>query len=106
MLTIYGVSIVLCFIKILYSSYKVYIILSFQKERELEVSQASLAVANAASILSDQDTTGGKPFSQDFTNSELNELQQSKMALSSLQEEVQSLRAQNSALRSELTQVG
>ena len=106
MLTIYEVSIVLCFIKVLYSRYKVYIILCFQKERELEVSQASLAVANAASILSDQDTNGGKPFSQDFTNSELNELQQSKMALSSLQEEVQSLRAQNSALRSELTQVG
>ena len=69
------------------------------------MSQASLAVANAASILSDQETTAGKSFSQDLTNSELNELQQSKMALSSLQEELQSLRAQNSALRSELTQV-
>ena len=67
------------------------------------MSQASLAVANAASILSEQDTSGGKSFSEDLTNLELNELQQSKMALSSLQEEVQSLRAQNSSLRAELT---
>ncbi|CAB4004025.1 general vesicular transport factor p115-like, partial [Paramuricea clavata] len=72
-------------------------------ERELEVSQASLAVANAASILSEQDSSGGKSFSEDMTNLEMNELQQSKMALSSLQEEVQSLRAQNSSLRAELT---
>jgi regulator of replication initiation timing len=57
-------------------------------------------VANAASILSDQDTSEGN--AQDLTNLELNELQQSKMALSSLQEEVQSLRVQNSSLRAEL----
>ena len=67
------------------------------------MSQASLAVANAASILSEQDSSGGKSFPEDLTNLELNELQQSKMALSSLQEEVQSLRAQNSSLRAELT---
>lgn len=72
------------------------------KERELEVAQASLAVANAASILSEQDSSGRKSFSQDLSELELNELQQSKMALSSLQEEVQSLRSQNSSLRAEL----
>lgn len=74
----------------------------FPKERDLEVSQASLAVANAASILSEQDTAGEKSFPLDLTNLELNELQQTKMALSSLQEEIQSLRSQNSALRAEL----
>ncbi len=71
------------------------------------MAQASLAVANAASILSEEDTNEGKSFSQDLTSLELNQLKQSEMALSSLQEEVQSLRAHNTSLRSELaTKVG
>lgn len=61
------------------------------KERELEVSKASLAVANAASILSSKDSknTGG--------------LRHSQVSVSSLEEEVLSLRAENSSLRKEIT---
>ena len=66
------------------------------------MSQASLAVANAASILSDSDTDE-KEFSRDMTGRDLSELQQSKLAVSSLQEELESLKSQNSSLRSELT---
>ena len=68
----------------------------------MEVSQASLAVANAASILSDHESGDSKVFPAGMTGQELNELQQSKLALSSLQEEVESLRSQNSSLRAEL----
>ena len=61
-----------------------------------------MAVANAASILSDDDTDD-QGFSRNMTDQDFSELQQSKLAVSSLQEEIESLRSQNSSLRAELT---
>lgn len=74
-------------------------------EKDLEVSQASLAVAHAAAELAGSDTTDLSSVPASLTSQQLEELEQLRRTVKSLHEELDVLRSLNTELQNEIETV-
>ena len=79
--------------------------LFYCQEKDLEVSQASLAVAHAAAELAGSDTTDLSSASASLTSQQLEELEQLRRTVTSLHEELDVLRSLNTDLENEIEAV-
>lgn len=72
------------------------------QEKDLEVSQASLAVAHAAAELASSETSDLSSVSASLTGQQLEELAQLRRTVTSLHEELDVLRSMNTELQDEI----